>query len=344
MRRCRAPTAFYEKRFSLETLNPPVPMFGTADFVCLLRDQRKLVVADLKYGKGIAVSVIDNPQLKYYALGVLLAFPNEQIDTIETVIIQPRTPGNPIKRCQYDVIEILSWSVDLIQKANDTLDPEAAFNPGSHCRFCNGDGRCAAQTDKALAIAQIEFDDAVDPHAVIVAPRIEHLTNEQISALLFKADILETFITGLRGAAHKLLEEGQQIPGWKMVPSRPTRRWENPDDVPAALRVKGISEDDLYSKKLVSPAQAEEILTKQLREKGTKAKDAKEQAKSQLSLLIVSKSSGASLAPETDYRAALPSRGSEFDFEGLPDRPALPGRGTDSDFGFENKLPAIVKP
>lgn len=40
--------------------------FGTADF--LMIRENTLYVVDFKYGKGVAVSAIDNPQMKLYAL------------------------------------------------------------------------------------------------------------------------------------------------------------------------------------------------------------------------------------------------------------------------------------
>jgi hypothetical protein len=44
--------AWIEKQFNLGALNPPGPMFGTADFVARDVPSRTLDVVDLKYGKG----------------------------------------------------------------------------------------------------------------------------------------------------------------------------------------------------------------------------------------------------------------------------------------------------
>ncbi len=44
---------FIERSFSLEALHPPVPMFGTSDFVSYVRRSRELHVVDLKFGKGV---------------------------------------------------------------------------------------------------------------------------------------------------------------------------------------------------------------------------------------------------------------------------------------------------
>ena len=46
-----------EQQFTLQALNPPEPMFGTSDAEVYQPRREKLVVFDLKYGKGVAVEV-----------------------------------------------------------------------------------------------------------------------------------------------------------------------------------------------------------------------------------------------------------------------------------------------
>lgn len=329
---------YVERKFNLDSIGPPVPMFGTADFICYIPSLRLLIVIDLKYGRGIAVMAEGNPQLKYYALGAMLAFPDQQIDKIETIIVQPRARGDAVKRATYDSVEILGWSVDLIAKANETLGPNAKFEPGTHCKFCAGDGRCPAQAKTALAAAQIEFDDAVDFAVTLQAPDPKLMTPAQIGALLEKAEVLDTFIGGLRSAAQRAIEAGEDIPGWKLVPTRATRKWIDGEGAPVALTAVGVPAAALYTQKLISPAQAEEQLITVLRAGGMKAGVAKEAAKKTLAPIITAISSGTTLAPNSDTRPTLPSRGSEFDFDQPATRPALPGRGTELD--FEKHLPA----
>jgi len=330
-----------EQRLNLAAINPPVPMFGTADFVCLLTEQRLVVNVDYKHGKGIAVEAQGNPQPKYYALGVLLGFPDIRIDTVEVIIVQPRTPGQAVKRAVYDSVEILGWSVDLIAKAYETQGPDAKFVPGSHCRFCKANGQCPAQAQQSLAVAQIEFDDAADFNTKIEPPPFEHLTPAQIGALLEKADTLDTFIDGLRATAQRMAENGEDIPGWKLVPRRATRKWANPDEAPAQLAALHVPEAEMWTRKFVSPAQAEKKLTALIRQTGSRAAEAERAAKTLLAELIVSVSPGTALAPDDDTRPKIPARGTEFDFENLPmasPRPVLPGGGTE--FDFEKYLPA----
>ncbi len=64
--------------------------FGTADVVIL--SKHTIRVIDLKFGKGVPVSAIDNTQLRLYALGAYSKFKEEYPDIKEVsyTIHQPR--------------------------------------------------------------------------------------------------------------------------------------------------------------------------------------------------------------------------------------------------------------
>jgi hypothetical protein len=339
---------FFEKKFSLESLHPPVPMFGTSDFVALSRRLRRLVVIDYKHGRGVVVEVEDNPQLKYYALGAMLAFPRDRIDEIETIVVQPRAGGAAVRRCSYDSVDILGWSVALIERAELTMAADAPLTPGDHCGFCRASGGCPAQAAASLAVAQMEFADVLNG-AKIVPPDTSRLSNSDIGILLHQAEALDEFVKGLRATAQRLIEHGEDIPGWKIVPKRASRKWKfsDPPETAKVLAKYGLTEATIWTRDLVSPAQAEAALAKSLRvmDPSLKAKDAEIAAKDALRSYIASISSGGNLAPDDDVRPALPTRGHEFEFDQPADAVsrALPGRTTDP-FGFEESIPARVNP
>ena len=78
------------------TLPGSEKLYGTADVIAYNRGTENLEVVDLKYGKGVAVSVVGNPQLRIYALGALdslgAAYP---VETVQMTVIQPRTESTP---------------------------------------------------------------------------------------------------------------------------------------------------------------------------------------------------------------------------------------------------------
>jgi len=92
----------------------------------------------------------------------------------------------------------------------------------------------------------------------------------------------------LQALAQQMLEEGQPVGGWKLVPKRATRQWT--DDDTAAEWLEAIGVYPLQEPKVISPAVAEKALKK---------------AKIELPAdLVVAVSSGNTLAPGDDPRPA----------------------------------------
>ena len=126
----------------------------------------------------------------------------------------------------------------------------------------------------------------------------ESLTAQQISELLDKADVIETWLKAVRAYAQELIEAGDHVPGWKLVPKRGTRKWKDERIVKQRFASEGLQ--DFIAEELVSPAQAERLAKKQ----GI-----------QLDLfdLITSESTGVNLTRETDKQAsATASAKSDF--------------------------------
>ena len=292
-----------EQRFTLDAINPPAPMFGTADFVAWSTDV--LWVRDLKYGQGVQVEADGNLQLRYYALGALLALPPEAARAIRLVsmtIIQPRAPGGPaIRTADMPALDLVEWSMELMSRAAATLRPGAPLHPGSWCRFCAASGRCPARAEQAAELARAEFTD------------VTLLTPEQMGALLAQADKVESFLRDLRTAATAELSRGGSVPGWKLVPTRPAQAWRDEAEAEAALDVlHELGEARFAPRKLVTPAQARAVLSDQVAHQHSTKKAAEQAARDALAHLICTASSGARLAPATDTRPALPAAGIEF--------------------------------
>jgi len=117
----------------------------------------------------------------------------------------------------------------------------------------------------------------------------ESLSALQISELLDKADVIETWLKAVRAYAQELIEAGDHVPGWKLVPKRGTRKWKDERIVKQRLASEGLS--GFVSENLSTPAQVEKLAKKQ----GI-----------QLDLfdLITSESSGVNLTRETDKQVS----------------------------------------
>lgn len=126
----------------------------------------------------------------------------------------------------------------------------------------------------------------------------ESLTAQQISELLDKADVIETWLKAVRAYAQELIEAGDYIPGWKLVPKRGTRKWKDERMVKQRLASEGLL--GFMSEDLLSPAQVDKLAKKQ-------------GIQFDLFDLIISESSGVNLTRETDKQvSATASAKSDF--------------------------------
>jgi hypothetical protein len=132
---------------------------------------------------------------------------------------------------------------------------------------------------------------------------------------LKQADLLEQWIGDLRGLAHKALEANVQIPGWKLVQKRASRKWADESKAEKAVRyaLEGLMGDlqlddiVLEEPKLKSVAQMEKTL------KAYKVAIPDD--------IVVSVSSGTTIAQTEDPRPAVGDTGKLLK-EGLAKREA----------------------
>ena len=86
-------TLLVEQRLPISGITGEADAYGTSDVVILAGDE--LIIVDLKYGRGVAVSADNNPQLQIYALAALDQFSlAHDFISVRVVIHQPRIGGN----------------------------------------------------------------------------------------------------------------------------------------------------------------------------------------------------------------------------------------------------------
>lgn len=283
-----------EEKVGLGSIDPLLePVWGTSDCTVYVPEERTLYTIDYKHGKGKVVDVHDNKQLKIYALAAWATFADKfKVDRVVTVIVQPRAFGEPVRQAEYSAAELIDFAQDVVEAVERTEEPNAPLVPGDHCDFCKINGRCRAQATQAIAVAQDEF--------ALTQP--QQLTIDQCVAILAKAELLENWIKGVRQYLHEAAERGEKIPGYKLAPKRATRQWVVPEqEVVATLAPLVASDDELYSKELLSPAQMEKVVGK----------------KNLPADLIVSVSSGYNLVKDADSRPAITLHPGD-DFIALP--------------------------
>jgi len=267
-----------EQRFDLASLGGPFEAGGTADAVIFDPDMRRLEVIDLKHGMGV-VDVKGNPQLRTYALGALLANPGLAVDQVTVTIVQPRAPhrDGKIRSETFHVADLIDWTADLLvamRRSKQAADEHAAcggnavlleawaekwLRPGK-CKFCPAEGWCPKLRRSAMDVAGLWFDDMDQPKLNAPAEQSPEAVARDLAAL----DMLEDWIKARRAYAHALAEAGTPPPGYRLVDSYGHRKWGAPEaKIVADLKaVAGLDADDVYDRKLKTPAAIDKLVGK----------------------------------------------------------------------------------
>jgi hypothetical protein len=259
--------------------------FGTGDLV-IVSDKRCLV-RDLKFGKGVRVDAEDNTQLNLYALGAIAAY--RGIYDFEEVVVEIDQP----RLNHVDGGDIVLKVADLVNWANEYVVPRAKlawagkgeFAPGDHCRFCRARAVCKARAN--------DLADAVDV-CFSSGPTAERLTDADLVALYPKLDALVKWANDLK--AHMLdqaVKAGRQWPGYKLVAGRSNRVISKPAALAEVLMLEGFDEAMIYE-----PPRPRELLGL-----GELEKVVGKKSFAELATGFISKPPGKpTLAPESDKR------------------------------------------
>lgn len=252
--------------------------FGTMDDGRLTSDV--LILTDLKWGVtdgegsyGEPVSCVDNSQLKLYALGAYSGFRAFDYDIKKFVlrIYQPRLDHED--QWEISTKDLLAWANDVVRPAAKlALTPGAPFKAGPWCAFCKRRATCETRAKSAFAAFSGDFVNLDEPKAVAVIERkaqeVSALTGDQIAKILSVSKLIKTYLKDVEKHAIEMMKAGRAVGDYKFVESKVNRTYDPtmPQAVVAAnLLELGISEDQLYSKKLITPPQAELILGKKNR-------------------------------------------------------------------------------
>lgn len=243
--------------------------FGTCDCVMIGGDE--LIITDYKHGKGVPVSAQDNPQMLLYALGALKLYRpiyGDMIRRVSTYIDQPRLGS--YDGASMTVEELLAWGESIKPRAAAAFMGTGEFAPGEWCRFCRAKAKCRARANQNTALE--DFKDCI-PLGRSIPMQAEYdatgfkpsncLTDEEIGALLVRAEGLVAWYNDLKEYALAACLNGKTIPGWKAVEGRSTRAWTDQDAALEALMAGGVEEAIIYDRVPKTLAQLEKVIGKQ---------------------------------------------------------------------------------
>lgn len=205
--------------------------FGTGDAVIVT--DGTLEIIDLKYGKGVKVSAIDNPQMRLYALGAIDFYDYAyNIDTIRMTIYQPRLAN--ISTEEMPVSELRKWAEEeLAPLAMLASKGRGTRKPGDHCRFCKAAADCTALARKSLETFYLGEGDYLTPDVMA-------------REVLPKIPMLQSWIDRVKEASLERALRGEEFPGWKVVAGRSTRKITDPTQLVVRLTAEGFESGHLF--------------------------------------------------------------------------------------------------
>ena len=206
--------------------------FGTGDMVII--GDGCIEIIDLKYGKGIPVSAIENKQMRLYALGAIKEYIFlYDIKNVKMTIVQPRLDS--VSTDEITAFNLMLWGDDIVKPlAELAIKGEGEFCSGSHCIFCRAKAVCRARADKNMELAKYEF--AAKPT----------LSPEEISEILEQAEELSKWAKDVQSYALEQAMQGIDYPGWKVVEGKSNRKYTDPGEIAIRLMDNEIRSDLIY--------------------------------------------------------------------------------------------------
>lgn len=204
--------------------------FGTGDMVMV--SDKYFEIVDLKYGKGVPVSAINNSQMRLYALGMYEAFGYLYgADEVRMTIVQPRLDSVSTETISVD--DLLAWGEGVKKKAKIAFKGEGEFCAGSHCRFCKARNTCRAHAEYELKNVKEDLQTA-------------ELEDFEISDILLRAKNIKTWLDGLESYALGKALDGYDWPGMKLVEGRSNRKITDGTIAANNLLNAGFGADEVY--------------------------------------------------------------------------------------------------
>lgn len=284
--------------------------WGTADVVIVIPSTKTLIVGDLKYGKGIRVDPEENAQALLYAFSAarrLGLIPDTdggeertiEIDRVVLKIYQPRIDheDGPIRSWETTPDRLVDFAFEYRKAICSSALVDIQPNPGEkQCRFCPKAPACEGNRARLNQMAEHVFADK--KKIPVPAALGDTFTPESLAAMLDQLPAAKAFISNLEEFAYHCLQNGIEVPGYKLVRKRSNRSWSNEvksGQAPVPLtKAFGIPASQVVESKIKSPAQIEKIVGKKVFAEAV-----------QKHRLLDTTPAGTSMAPASDKRPAV---------------------------------------
>lgn len=267
---------FTETRVDFSDLTPIPGQKGTSDHAACTPG--RLVVTDLKYGKGVQVFARDNTQAILYAYGFFKL--HDWLFDFQEIVIRIGQP----RFDHWDIwtitrAELLEWAQWLKTRAYEAWRHNAPRTPGDNqCQFCKIKGSCAAYAvmmERSLDGCFDNLDDTVSVEQMAdVAKRLDdgtfdvmpvgvgRLTLDQKITLSKYAPLVTKWFEAIAEDIAEQVKRGVTVKGKKLVEGRSSRVFKNEDAATEHLIFLGLDEDTVRPRTMIGITAAETELQK----------------------------------------------------------------------------------
>lgn len=235
---------------------------GTLDVALAVRDKLtgsliQLYIIDAKFGY-LTVDAAYNPQMEMYAHGFStdLEYSYESYTVCILIIAQPTTVYSTWKTT---LGEIDSWRKAIVTPAarraleiyhsKEPLKPENFNVTKKGCQFCKAKAVCPAMAEYAEESMKMNAE-----------------STDRLGEAFKRAEIVELWVKAVRERAAYELNQGNQVPGLKLVQGRAgNRAWSSESEAEALMKKFKMKKEEMYNMKLLGPAPVLNFLKSQPR-------------------------------------------------------------------------------
>jgi hypothetical protein len=190
------------REFGIDAPDFHPQFYGTLDWGYVVGN--KMWIRDYKHGEGIAVEVEENPQIKYYAYGLLRH--HDEIETIDLGIVQPRIAYlEPVRLWSTTAASLREWAEGTLKAAMNATAIDDDLDAGNWCRFCPAKLVCP------LMVSLYGAAMTADPKKVV------NLSNEQMGRDYQYLKAVKHYLKAFEEETFRRLNLGEEVPGTKVV-------------------------------------------------------------------------------------------------------------------------------
>ena len=254
---CETPVLYIEQKFQLDQIDDE--LWGTCDAMILAAPFHHTL--DFKTGGLLVPLVLPNgrivPQLGGYALGGIRTaqkLGKAGFSKFKLTIVQPARGGT--KTIEVERKQLAALASDIERALEEGRKPDAPRVVGDHCTLCRARGTRPALREAALGEARAFFQD---DDLEVPTQEVADIADPDLAKLIALGERVDAWLKAVRAEAWHRRNEGKPVPGLKLVATRAVRKWRDEAATLQRLKGEGLDDEDLFLRKLKSPAQVEKI-------------------------------------------------------------------------------------